>query len=404
MIWAMASRNIFRNKRRTLLTLSMMSFGFVLFSFQVSLVDGTYGNFIDQFIRERTGHLQIHVDNYLDTPKIYKTIKNYNQVLNDLSKLDSVESSAPRIHSGGLVFFKKRSMGAQIKAIDANLEEKVTTIKKRIMKGSYFSSNDAYEVLVGKGVASVLKLELGSKLVLISQGADGSIANDIFKVVAVIGEKQKGLDDQLIYMPLKTGQEFLSLYEQVHEIVVIKNESSVLDDVVRQLKNVLTVDKLNVEPWQVVEKDFYKAMEADKKGDAIGQMIFNLIIALGVFNTILMSILERQREFGIIRAIGTRPQFIRKIIFLEVMLMCTVSIIIGAILATFINFYFSKYGITLDTPINWGGVSFDKMRGVVNLKCYTYPARVIFISTFFVCLYPAWKASTVSPVEAMREV
>lgn len=399
MIFKLAFRNIFRNTRRTVLTISMMVFGYIFFSMFISLSDGVYGNIINQFILERTGHVQIHHIGFLENPNLLKNISNYQNLLKDLDKKKQIVTLAPRIKSGALAFGEKKHLGVEVIGIDPDLEKKMTNINERVKIGSYFTKKRT--VIVGKRVSEVLKIGIGEKIILISQGADGSVANDIFEIEGIIAAENESFDDSVVYMSISTAQDFYSLFGKIHEIAIRLNQNIAMNfsnDLNQKLDSSLIAS-----PWQVVESDFYKAMEADKRSDSIGRMIFMLVVIIGVLNTILMSILERTQEFGVLKALGTRPIHLFKLILIETTFLSLISIFFGALLSLGINYYLSKYGIEFE-PFEYGGMRFDKMLGVINFRTFYLPAITIIVSSLVVTIFPALKAARVTPVDAMRSI
>jgi putative ABC transport system permease protein len=394
----LAWRNIYRNKRRTVLTISMMTLGYVLFSFFISLADGAYNDIIEKFIRERTGNIQIHRQGYLDNPRLNQTIKDYNKIISKHIHPHKLSYSL-RVKSGALAFGEKKSMGVEVIGLEPQLESKITTLKDRVNVGEYLSID---QVVIGKKVAEVLKLKLKDQLVLISQAADGSIANDVFMIGGIIrpDSGSESFDDRVVYMPLIMAQHFYALDEKVHEIVLKSKTDERL--LAKQLNDALP-DGLKASTWQEVEKEFYRAMQVDRKGDLIGRMIFMLVVVIGVLNTILMSILERKKEFAVLKALGTRPNNIFFLITLETLIMAVISVTVGAILALIINGYFSVVGIEF-TPFEYGGMRFDKMVATLNMRSFVIPGLTIIGSAVFVSMFPAYMAAKVIPFEAMRKL
>lgn len=393
-VFKLAWRNIRRNQRRTLLTVSMMTFGFVLFSFFIALGDGAYSNIINQFINARTGEIQIHKLDYLENPKLYKTIPKYNKKIQELESMEGVKGVAPRIHGGALSFHKNKTVGTVVWGVDFDKERALTTLKNRISLGSL--PTDFGQVVIGKKIAKVLKLNLDDELILISSGADGSIANDKYIVKGIISPKEAGQDDFMVYMNLESAQDFFSMWGQVHSLMVRTTES------IEDFKTKEIGNKLTISSWKEVEADFYKAMLADKKGDAIGKLIIMLVVAIGVLNAVLMSILERQKEFGVLKAIGTKPFQLFQLITLETLFIAIISIGFGSIIAFFVNTYFSIHGIEFSEPIEYGGMVFDKIQAIVDLHVFIFPSCVILLTAVLVSLYPAYKAAKTIPVEAMH--
>jgi putative ABC transport system permease protein len=374
----------------------MMVFGLVLSSFFLALADGGYNEIIHQFIDSQTGEMQVHYKDYLDEPKLYKAIPKYQETMDKLIQSEDVITVAPRIRGSALAFHKQKTFGAEVMGIDFSKEFKASTLQKRITSGR-FPEQGEYAVVIGRRVASVLKLKLNDEIVLISSGADGSIANDKYQVVGIIDSGSASIDDMKVYMSLDIAQEFFSLWGRVHEIVIRTKDGNI------DKGNLTLSEGLVASDWKEVEKDFYKAMEADRAGDSIARFIIMLLVALGVFNTVLMSILERTKEFGVLKAIGTRPSSLVKMIVSECFFMATISIVIGGVLAFAVNTYFSIYGIALETAFEYGGFTFQYFKAAINLNSYLTPSLFIFVTALLVSFFPAMKAARITPIEAMSE-
>ncbi|MCK5683746.1 FtsX-like permease family protein, partial [bacterium] len=165
------------------------------------------------------------------------------------------------------------------------------------------------------------------------------------------------------------------------------------------------IDKnIDIKPWQIVEKEFYKAMMADLKGNYFSMVIIMIIVALGVLNSILMNVLDRTREFGLIKAMGTRPSWIFRLIMSEMIILSLVSVATGVVIATVANYYFVAIGIQYAQPLTYGGITIKSVYGAYTLSSYLEPALVVLLTTLFVSMYPAVKAAKIIPVKALRAV
>ena len=374
----------------------MMVMGFVLFSFFLALADGAYGDIIAQFINSGTGEIQVHYKDYLEAPKIYKSINKYQDLQRELGQYEGVISSSARIKGSALSFANKYNRGVEILGINFHDEMKSTNLKTRMGRDQRVPQGQ--QVFLGKSIAKHLNVNIGDEIILISSGADGSVANDAFEVVGIMKNDSPSLDDGKVLMPLATAQDFFAMPNRVHEIMLRVHGN--IEKITRQLS--AYESNLTFSPWQEVEKDFYKAMQADRKGDSIARMIIMIVVVLGVLNTILMSIMERTREFGVLKAIGTSPIFIFKTIVLETVFISLISIVIGILLSFCLNYYFSIHGISFGTAIDYGGFTFTEMKAAINLNSYLFPSVVIFLSSFIISLYPGIRAARTIPVEAMR--
>ena len=400
----MAARNIFRHKRRSLLTGLSMAVGYILLSLSLSVTEGSYNTLIKEFTENVTGHIQIHKQGYLDKPRILWTIPAYQAIEEEIRKLAPESRFAAKVKGSALAFGKKRVFPASILGIQIKKEDELRNLADKIKSGSYFSSIKARrEALLGSRLASSLNLDIGDDLVLISTGADGSIANDVFTVQGLIGSKDS-LEGRNIYLSLEDAQSFFSVYGSVHEISILLDQESKTDDIVQKLRsNLKGQSKLEVHSWQEVEKAFYQSMEADKQGNNVSLFIIILMVSIGVLNTVLMSVLERINEYGLLRAIGVRPKNIISLVLMETGILASLSCLIGASLAIPINYWFKNVGITLSHPIEIGGMSFTKLLGDLSAQTILIPALVVVLSAILVSLYPALKAATVSPTAALQK-
>ena len=407
LIFKIAFRNIFRQRRRSAFTILTMVGGFVLFSLALSISEGTYGTVIEKFTRSYTGHLQIHKKGYFDKPSLYKSLTNYDLLNEQIKKIPGAKSWTPRAYSAALASKDKKTAIARIVGISPEQESKTTSITNKIKSGSFLqeSSEISNNVIVGAGLAETLKLKLGDELVLVGQGADGSISNDLFKVSGILKGDAYSQDRNYCYMDLKMAQKFLSLESGFHELAIIlddyKNAEAAAILLTNNLKKA-NIEDVEIQPWQVVEKQFYNTMVFEKRGMRICLMVIVIIVAIGVLNTVLMTILERTTEYGVLRALGTRPSMLFWMILLETAGLAIISIVLGFILSFIFNYWISIHGIDYPAPMDIGGFTITTMYGLIYPGAFIVPAVVTFFTALFVSIFPAIRAMRIIPVEAMR--
>lgn len=398
----MAFRNLFRQKRRSLLTGLSMVGGFALAVVFIGWADGSYNAIIDQFTRSRLGHIQIHEETYLDRPALEKSFAGAAKIGAVLDGTDGVESWTPRVFSAGLAAVGDKSAGVRIIGIDPPREERTTRFEQKVVGGRSFRSASAREIVVGKGLAAILDARLGNGIVLLSQGADGSVAEDQFTLVGVVSTGDDLTDRTAAYLPLATAQDYLVLGERVHEIAVVVTRLGRVPGVVRVLDREIGDATLSVAPWQEFARSFYEAMKADKAGMWALLLVIVIIVAVGVLNTVLMSVLERRREYGLLKALGTRPRRIVRLVLLEVILLAAGSTVIGAGLGLGANAFLARHGIKFGSGLTYGGMVFDTMRSEINLRSFVIPALTVMICAVLVSLIPAAKAARTEPARTMR--
>jgi ABC-type lipoprotein release transport system permease subunit len=388
-----------------------MGGGFFLLCLTLSMSEGSYSNIINIFTQDHTGHAQIHKDNYLERPSLYKTINHADALIAELEKNEAVIAVAPRIYGPSLAYGKDKTFPAQAIGIDPIREAKTTRLESKVKQGRYLTdganSDGYYSAMIGYSLAKNLKLSLGDELVLISQGIDGSIANDIFIIGAIVGDASS-YERMNVYISLTAMQIFLSMQtgeqSQIHELAIKLSHQSEARAFAKITPNRLYDSQLRVEPWQVVESSFYNSMQADKKGSYVSMGIIIFIVSIGVLNTILMGTLERTREFGVLKAIGTRPASVFYLIMLESFVLAIIACLIGLALALPVCLWLATSGIPMPEPIDMGGIIFDTMLGEVSWFVVLLPAVVVIFSTLLVSFIPAIRAAKISPLKALQAV
>lgn len=403
----LAIRNIFRWKRRSFLTGLSMTFGFVLASFSLSISEGSYGNMIDLFTRDHTGHVQIHADDYLERPSLYKRIKNLDGVLSSVDQVDGVLSASPRIYGPSLAFAGEKTHIANVIGIDPEREYRTTLLGQKLKEGELIDSRpnaDGYDVvMIGVNLSENLNLKIGDEVVLIGQGADGSIANEIYVVGGIVGTKDS-YERLNLYMDINAARRYLSMGSVAHEIAVVTNAPEDARDLAQRISSTLGDDTLSAAPWQVVEEVFYNTMTADKQSNWVMIGIIIAMVSIGVLNAVLMSALERTREFGVLRSLGTRPKMVFSMIVVETMMLGFLSCILGFAISLPLNMKLAEAGIPIGTSIDVGGIAFDSILGEVSMVTLGAPAIIILFSAFIVSLMPAFKVARIVPTDALKAV
>ena len=398
----MILRNILRQKRRSFFNCFMMTAGFVMISVSMGVSGGSYSSIIELFTRNHTGHIQIHKNGYLIRPSLYNTINHAGSLMSSIETLPYVQSSAPRIYSAVLAFNGNKSVGIRITGIDPDKESQTTRIKQKISKGEFFSNHPGNDVILSDALARNLNLKVNDNIILIGQAADGSIANDIFEVIGIDDGKGAVANSMNCYMHIKTAQNFLCLSGRIHEIAVALTDEGKTRKITKKISQLLNDTTLDIEPWQVVEKLFFKAMETDTQGQRITFLILMIVVGTGILDTVLMTILERTSEFGLLRAIGTRSFDMFKIIIAEIACLSLFSVFLGAIIAFICNYFFMKYGIALNEPFYFGGVYMERMTSKISFPIFFIPALITIATAMLVSFWPAYRAAYMPPVQAIR--
>ncbi len=404
----LAFRNILRNKRRTLLTMLSMFGGYFLLVLSFSIQFGSYEQVIKFFTRDSTGHAQISEVGYQDKPTLYAAVPATDEFYQQLMAQPGVTQATSRIVSSALAYGDSKSFPVRVLGIDVDKEADMTFLKEKVKQGRYFNAqpdaDDYYEVMIGASVALQLQVTIGDEIILISQGADGSIANDLYLVVGIIGTKD-GQEARDVYMPLAAAQDFFVMPGQSHYWAVLTDNYKEGTALAAELDQWLVDQKkLEAVSWQVVADEFYRTMKADIDGGYVAYYIIIFLVCIGVLNTVLMSVMERTGEFGVLKAIGTSPRRLFALIVIETLLLAGISCLAGFILVMPFNYYVASVGFALPNPMEVSGVMMSHMQGLWNVSVFLEPALIVLGSAAFISIFPALRAARIVPIKAMRSL
>jgi len=404
-----AFRNLLRQKRRSFLTALSMIIGFILLSLSFAFGEGGYGYIIEMFTHSHTGHIQIHKKGYLERPNIYKSFGYGEPLQKILRTIPKIKAEAPRIYCGAIAFIDQKSSGAGIIGVDPLKESRLSTLVEKVGQGKFLEPSSIEEphnqIIIGNGLARILRATVGSEVAMVSQGADGSIANDLFTVVGILKKEVDSTDRNNCYIHIYKAREFMAMDDKVHEVALIlpsHKDSREITELIQKKLAAAQLDGYEVHPWEMVEELFHRSMEADKKGNWVFLFIIGLIVALGVLNTVLMSILERTREFGVMRAMGTRPSQIFFQIVMETLFLSLLATFTGAICSIPVILPFAVYGLPIVESMTIGGIEITSFRAGFVPEAFWIPFTVIVSTTTLVSLIPAIYAARIKPVDAMR--
>jgi ABC-type lipoprotein release transport system permease subunit len=406
----MAWRNIWRNPRRTILTVCAITFASVLLVFMLSFQFGSYETMINTSVKISTGHLQIQAEKYQEKKNIRFVIPDPQTIADRVTKIPEVEAFTFRGQAFSLISSDDRTYGVMVTGINPLGEANVSRLKKLVREGSFLSADDVSQAVVGRLLAKNLRVTIGDELTLLGQGRDGSIAATVVRVKGIFSSGIDEFDRSAIQIPLSTFQDIFSMEDAVHKVVVIGKSLSDVSKIKSKIQaDLVDIDRhrsLKALDWQDLMPGLRQAIEMDLVSGLIFYGLLIIVVAFSILNTFLMAIFERTKEFGVMMAIGTSPRRLTKVLLAESMAMTLIGIIAGIILGIAVTYYFQVHGIDFS-----GGSELLSQFGITGrmypklslLSISIGPFMVLFF-TFFAALYPALKIRRLRPVEAMTAV
>ncbi len=406
----MAWRDIWRNPRRTVLTIAAIAFACLLLVFMLSFQFGSYETMINSSVKIHTGHLQVQAKGYQDKKNMRLVVPNPNAIGQIVEKIPEVEAYTIRANALSLVSSETRTYGILVTGIDPVKEALVSTLKKAIRQGDFFSKDDTGNVLVGKLLAKNLRVGIGDELTILGQAKDGSVAATVATVTGIFGSGIDEFDRNIIHIPLKDFQDIYAMRGTANEVVIVgeslKKVSAIKKALNQAFQDIDGGSLLVALDWTELTPGLLQSIQLDLVSGFIMYIILIIVVAFSILNTFLMAIFERTKEFGVMLAIGLTPVRLTRLVLIESALLTMTGVIIGIILGTIITIYFQVYGIDitgLSDILSQYGISGRLYPRLSIVSAMTGPVFVLII-TFAVALYAALKVPRLNPVEAMTHI
>jgi ABC-type lipoprotein release transport system permease subunit len=424
MLLKLAWRNIWRNKRRSFIVITSVVVGLIAIVLSSGLATGMMKQMLFNQINLNISHIQIHKKGFNDNKVVKNYIPDYRKVESVLKNNPAIQSYSKRVLVAGILSSASNSSGVLIKGIEPDEESKVSIIKNSIIEGKYVGENK-HDIIIGKKLAEKLEVNLGDKVVAMTNMLNGSIGSDVFRIVGIFQTSNSTYDKISIYITAKAEQGLLGFGEQTnrdslspgisfqgnsaperyYEFAVITKNFETVDIAKKDLEN-----KLGSEYEVLTYKDLLPMliyqMEIFKKSMLILNIIIGLALIFGIINSMLMSVFERINELGVLMAIGMKNARLYLMIVLEALILGVVGTLIGLAAGLGLDLLLAHSGINLGL--------FSAGLDALGVGSIIYPAlsfndllnTVIFMPFVAVlgALYPAYKAVKLEPIYAINYV
>ncbi len=420
-----AWRNIWRQKRRTLITVGAMAIGLAFCMSILALTDGVYRDLFDLVVTENLGHAQVHDPDYPKKRAIWETIDDADGLVEDLEAEPTVSLVSARVFGYALLGFEDRAVGAQLIGVDPLREHGMTAIGDKVTDGRFLAQAAGREMVLGNGLADRLKLALGDEVVAVTQAADGSTGNDLYTVVGIFESGSVVKDRSGAYLHATDARELLALEGQSHEIALravdrdsiepmlaacgprVESHGSEGSEETDEALEKQESTGPTLRHWGEINPQMFQMMEMADASSVILLFVIFGVAALGILNTMLMSVFERTKELGVIRALGLRPRQMVALVMWETAALVVVALVIGVPIGLGLDAYLVFHGLDLSAVMEGTtvlGVDYDPLlMGEFQVGRVVETVVGLFVISFLAALWPAIRAARLKPVEAMRQ-
>ena len=400
----LAWRNIWRNKRRTMITLASIAFAVFFASITQSMQLGTYANMISNSVRFYTGYAQIHKSGYWEEKSLDNSFALSDNVEKALIASESVVSMVPRIESFSLISFGEKAKGAMLIGIDPSKENDLTSLKEKLVQGQYLTDNEN-SLIMGQGLADYLDVKIGDTLALIGQGYHGMNAVGKYGVKGIIETPIAAFNDQAVYLPLAEAQYYFGMEDQITSLALNVNDFSKLDQLKNEVDAKINSDNYEVMTWREMMPELVQQIELDYASGKIILYVLYVIIGFGMFGTILMMAKERTYEFGILVAIGMRRRRLKLLSVFEMIILSFTGVAIGTAISypVMALLHFNPIPLTGEFAEVYKKFGIEPVLNFsISPIIFIDQATIILILSMFLGIYPIWHIGRLKVVEAIR--
>lgn len=402
MLFSLAWKNVWRNKKRSLIILTAIAVGLGCGLFASGVMFGMWDSTVNTSIDRDLSHIQIHSEKFVKENLIENYIPNGTELVPQIKKIKGVKAVSDRTIVEGMAASATSSAGVDIKGIIPDEEKNVTSVASNIKEGKYFAGAKRNPVVIGKELAKKLDLKLHSKLVLSFQGLNGDIVYAAFRITGIFETESSTFDKTNVFVRQQDLTNLIGGKTIIHEVAVRLTSVQVMDPVVKELRSMYK--NLSVQTWKQLAPELdlmYGTLELELD-IFLGIILFALLF--GITNTMLMSVMERIRELGVLMAVGMKRLRVFILIIIETIFLSITGGIVGMILGAASIWITAQKGINLSL--------FSQGLSSYGISSHLFPALpgnfysmlfvMIIITAIVSAIYPAIKAVKLNPASALR--
>ncbi len=397
----MAWRNVWRNQRRSSVTIAAMSLALLVLILYAGLMEGFLRGMERNILDLEVGDVQVFAGDYRDNPSIYTRIEDPDALLEPLEAAGFPATG--RLLAFGMAASEEASAGASFRGVDVERDARVSLVYRWIQDGAWLDPEQPQGVVLGRRLARTLDVAPGSELLVLSQGADGSLAYDLYNVRGVLLSIGDAVDRSTIFMTEAAFRELFVVPDGVHQIIVRRRAGQDLALAAAAIRALSR--EHDVQTWRQLLPTLSSLLDSARGAMVAMFLIVYLAIGILILNAMLMAVFERIREIGVLKALGVGPSEVLRLILAESAIQTAIAIAVAVALSVPALIYLVNTGIDLTflTGVSIMGIAMDPVwRAAVDANTYIGPVATLVGIVSIAVLYPALKGAWIQPVEAMH--
>ena len=399
----LAWRNIFRNKRRTLIAGTAIGIGLTALIFLDAFMIGMQEIMIRTATASFLGDAQIHREGFRDEQEASLTIQALDEVTASLDGEAIVQHWTQRVLVAGMITSPANVSAINLVGVHPPTEKFLSLIDEAITEGVYFKGDNNRDIVIGTKLAEILEVGLGDRVVVtVAQAETGELSQEMLRVSGIYYFADEGMNSGMAFVLIQKAQEMLAIGKDVHEIAIKFTSIAYAQDPTLPFWDTYSQHGNEALSWTELMSQLTIVLEMTKYSKYIMGVILFAVVVFGIINTLFMSLYERMFEFGVLRAVGTRPFGMARVVLFEAGALAIVSIILGTILGFLLTALLAYTGIDY-TGIEMMGVTMQEfIRPVMTIEQFIIYPIWVFVFTLIAGLYPARHVAKMAPVDAMR--
>ncbi|MAZ30674.1 MAG: transporter [Flavobacteriales bacterium] len=404
MILLMAWRNIWRNKRRSIITISSIFCAVFFAVFARSFQIGVYNKMIENMVGMYTGYLQIHQDGFWEEQSIDNSFVLDAELLDLITRSENIGNFNERLESFALTASGNLTKGAIVMGVDLNKEDQLMKLNSKMTAGE-FPTDSSDAILLSEGLAQYYNLTVGDSLILLGQGYHGASANGIFPIQGIVKLPVPNLNDRMIFMPILAAQKLYDATDRLTSLVLQIDKPSGLNKTKNSLLKKMNLEKYELLDWKSLLPELVQTIQADSAGGIIILGILYMIITLGILGTLLMMTAERMYEFGILVSIGMRKTKLILTLLIESIMMGLLGIILGVIGVSPVRYYFYLNPIRLQAKAAESVEAFGfepVIPASLDMDIALNHSCLVLLIVLLCSIYPSITILRLQPIKAMK--
>lgn len=399
----MAWKNMWRNPNRTLITMASIFFAVILSVTASSLKEGVFDNLVKNVVGFYTGYIQVHKQGYWDEQLLNNSFKASANLEQKILQDKNITAVAARLESFALASSEDITRGSLVVGIDPVKENQVTLLKNKIIHGRYLKHNDN-SILVSQGLGKRLKLVVGDTIILIGQGYHGATAAGKYPITGIVKFGSPELNDRSLFMPLTTAQDLYSAPGMITSYLLSLDDKRHLQPTASVVRASLGI-AYEVMTWEEMMPDIKQHIQSDSNNMKYVLGILYMLICFGIFGTLLMMMVERKFEMGMLVAIGMNKIKLILLVLYESILTVLAGCILGMVLSVPLVVYLHKNPIRMggETAKAYENFGFEAIFPTsVKASIFINQGLIVLVIGLLLSLYPIYKIIRLAPVNAMR--